>query len=122
MKLGESLPALRDQISISNPSIAISTILFSVAGDRSVSRRDGLVPKSSHARGTRQVGPLTRLHRAPVVERETLTRGSVFVPRVPTGFPARRYSWLSIIVRPPARVRYSLTRSDQPGVTTTHSA
>lgn len=63
---------------------------------------------------------LTRLHRRVHPSRDALTSRSVFVLRVPTGFPARRYSWLSIIARLPARLRHGLTRSDQPGVTTTH--
>lgn len=91
--------------------------VFSIARD---SRDRPPNPESSHVWGARQVNPLTRLHLER--ERDTLTSRSVFVPRVPTGFPARRYSWLSIIARPPARLRHNLTRSDQPGVTTTHSA
>jgi len=81
------------------------------------------VPRSSHVRDTGV--KLTRWldYISPSSSRrDTLTSRSVFVPRVPTGFPVRRYSWLSIIARPPARLRHSLTRSDQPGVTTTHSA
>lgn len=79
-------------------------------------------PESSRVWGTRQVNPLADSITSRERERDTLTSRSVFVPRVPTGFPARRYSWLSIIARPPARLRHNLTRSDQPGVTTTHSA
>jgi len=95
-------------------SLAISQVLWSSRSH---------VPRSSHVRDTGV--KLTRWldYISPSSSRrDTLTSRSVFVPRVPTGFPVRRYSWLSIIARPPARLRHSLTRSDQPGVTTTHSA
>lgn len=95
-------------------SYELAIYLFSIVRD---SPSCDIASRSQNAsRNARQIKPLTWFHG----RRETLTRRSVFVPRVPTGFPARRYSWLSIIARPPARLRHGLTRSDQPGVTTTH--
>lgn len=87
-----------------------SFYLAPIAGDAQCSAKSNRALEQRPST-TNRVDSLTRLHRC-APSRDALTSRSVFVPRVPTGFPARRYSWLSIIARPPARLRHGLTRSD----------
>lgn len=94
-------------------SLAISPVsrfIVPIAGDAQCSAKSNRALEQRPST-TNRVDSLTRLRRC-APSRDALTSRSVFVPRVPTGFPARRYSWLSIIARPPARLRHGLTRSD----------